>query len=395
MNRATAKPSHAGFFGPNRRVRRMRLGGWHRRRQFRPEVTALENRQLLALTTLASFNGSNGNGPSGLVLDGQGNLYGTTYLGGAANDGTVFEIAKGSNTITTLASFNGSNGKGPVSLVLDGQGNLYGTTGYGGAANDGTVFEIAKGSNTITTLASFNGTNGSYPYGVVLDGQGNRYGTTEVGGAANDGTVFEIAKGSNTITTLASFNGTNGSQPIGGVVLDGQGNLYGTTEWGGAANDGTVFEMAKGSNTITTLASFNGTNGSHPFAGVVLDTQGNLYGTSEDGAAANDGTVFEIAEGSNTITTLASFNGTNGNYPVANVVLDGQGNLYGTASGGGASHDGTVFEMAKGSNTITTLASFNGTNGSYPRAAWSWTARATCTARPIRAEPPMPAPCSS
>ena len=91
MSRATAKPSRAGFFGPNRQVRRMRLGGWQRRRQFRPVVTALENRQLLALTTLALFNGSNGNAPAGsLVLDGQGNLYGTTTAGGAANDGTVF-----------------------------------------------------------------------------------------------------------------------------------------------------------------------------------------------------------------------------------------------------------------------------------------------------------------
>ena len=322
---------------------------------------------MLALITLASFNGTNGYDPSSLVLDGQGNLYGTTVLGGTAGYGSVFEIANGSNTITTLASFNGTNGQDPYKMVLDNQGNLYGIAAAGGANSDGTVFEIAKGSNTITTLASFNGTNGYDPSSLVLDGQGNLYGTTLDGGANSDGTVFEIAKGSNTITTLASLvplSGHQGDLPY-SLVLDSQGNLYGTTEHGGAAGDGTVFEIAKGSNTITTLVSFNGTNGNEA-EGLVLDGQGNLYGETFLGGAANDGTVFEIAKGSNTITTLASFNGTNGQHPFGGLALDSQGNLYGTTESGGAANDGTLFEIAKGSNTITTLASFNGTNGSEP-----------------------------
>ena len=157
------------------------------------------------------------------------------------------------------------------------------------------MFEIVNGSSTVTTLASFNGTNGSTPLsGVVLDGQGNLYGTTITSGASNDGTVFEIVKGSGTITTLASFNGTNGATPLSGLVLDSQGNLYGTTSQGGASNDGTVFEIVKGSNTITTLATFDGTNGAKPFAGLVLDGQGNLYGTTSQGGASNDGTVFKL-----------------------------------------------------------------------------------------------------
>ena len=365
MSRATAKPSRAGFFGPNR-LARMRRGERHRCRQFRPALTALENRQLLSLTTLASFNGTNGV----VVLDAQGDLYGTTENGGAANDGTVFEIAAGSNTITTLASFSGTNGANPSGLVLDAQGDLYGTTEAGGANGDGTVFEIAAGSNTITTLASFDGTNGEAPVGSpVLDAQGNLYGTTNGGGAANDGTVFEIAAGSNTITTIASFNGTNGEYPLAGVVLDTQGNLYGTTEYGGDNGDGTVFEIAAGSNTITTIASFNSTNGAMPSGSLVMDAQGDLYGTTNGGGDNGDGTVFEIAAGSNTtITTLASFDGTNGEYPLAGVVMDAQGNLYGTTSSGGAANDGTVFEIAAGSNTITALASFNSSiNGANPQ----------------------------
>ena len=239
--------------------------------------------------------------------------------GDASGDGTVFEIAAGSTTITTLASFNGTNGEYPYgSVVVDSSGNLFGTTDMGGARNEGTVFEIAAGSTTITTLASFNGTNGAYPHsGVVEDSSGNLFGTADEGGAAGYGTVFEIAAGTGTITTLASFNGTNGAYPNAGVVEDSSGNLFGTTSMGGASaygpiGDGVVFEIAAGSNTITTLVSFNGTNGAHPYAGVVEDSSGNLFGTTINGGAIGDGTVFEIAAGSPTIRTLASFNGTNG-----------------------------------------------------------------------------------
>jgi uncharacterized repeat protein (TIGR03803 family) len=127
------------------------------------------------------------------------------------------------------------------------------------------VYEIARGSGTITTLASFNGANGRVPMGQLsMDAYGNLYGATFGGGAGNDGTVFEIARGSGTITTLASFNGSNGRNAFGGVALDAQGNLYGTTRLGGASNAGTVFEVASGSGVITTLASFNGSNGSRP-----------------------------------------------------------------------------------------------------------------------------------
>src|SRR5665213_1493519 len=302
------------------------------------------------ITTLVSFNGTNGANPSaGVTLDAAGDLYGTTDGGGDSNDGTVFEIAKGSGTITTLASFIFANGNAVAGVALDASGNLYGTTyDGGGSGSDGTVFEIAKGSGTIKTIASFNGTNGAGPLaGVALDASGNLYGTT------NEGTVFKIAKGSGTITTLIA----NGASILGGVTLDASGNLYGTTDIGGTSNDGTVFEIAKGLSTTRTLASFNGTNGEDPQAGVTLDASGNLYGTTELGGDGNgDGTVFEIAKGSGAVTTLAAFNLANGQGPAVGVTLDAAGNLYGTTSGGTE----TVFEIAKGSGTVTTLASFYG-----------------------------------
>src|SRR5665213_2508297 len=363
------------------------------------------------ITTLASFIFANGNAVAGVALDASGNLYGTTYDGGGSgSDGTVFEIAKGSGTIKTIASFNGTNGAGPLAgVTLDASGNLYGTTVDGGDSNDGTVFEIAKGSGTITTLASFNLTNGANPSagvaldasgnlygttnegtvfkiakgsgtittliangasilgGVTLDASGNLYGTTDIGGTSNDGTVFEIAKGLSTTRTLASFNGTNGEDPQAGVTLDASGNLYGTTELGGDGNgDGTVFEIAKGSGAVTTLAAFNLANGQNPASELTLDASGNLYGTAINGGSSGDGTVFEIAKGSATIATLASFNGTNGKGPDVGVTLDAAGNLYGTTYGGGISSAGTVFEIAKGSSTIKTIATFNGTNGANP-----------------------------
>ncbi len=321
------------------------------------------------ITTLASFNGAGIVNPSAaLIIDGSGNLYGTTYRGGASNDGTVFELVEGSGTITTLASFNGANGLNPeCALLMDSSGNLYGTTYRGGASNDGTVFELAQGSGTIATLASFNNTNGLYPEcTLVMDSSGNLFGTTYLGGASSNGTVFELAQGSGTITTLATFNGSNGGRPLAGLVRDGSGNLFGTTYLGGASGDGTVFELAQGSSTITTLASFNGANGYYPECALVMDSGGNLYGTTGVGPGPGDGTVFEVAQGSGAITTLATFLAPNGETPQAGVIADSSGNLYGTTWYGGASSDGTVFELSQGSGTITTLASFNGANGQGP-----------------------------
>ncbi len=320
------------------------------------------------LTAIASFNGPDGKYPyyAGVSVNTNGNLFGTTATGGTSDNGTVFEIAKGSSTITTIASFNGvSNGSQPNGLTIDACGNLYGTTG-----GNGTVFEVAKGSNTITTIASFNGTNGLSPgASVTVNAQGNLYGTTRQGGSGGLGTVFEIAKGSNTITILASFSGANGDQPIAGVTLDAQENLYGTTYRGGSSGLGTVFEVAKSSGVATTIASFDGLNGQSPIAGVTFDSGGNFYGTTQTGGSDGLGTVFEIAKGSNMITAIASFTGDNGQTPSAGVIFDAIGNLYGTTTHGGPSDDGTVFEIARGSNTITTLASLDGADGSSPYAA--------------------------
>jgi uncharacterized repeat protein (TIGR03803 family) len=183
------------------------------------------------------------------------------------------------------------------------------------------VWEIAARTNTITALASFQGTNGTTPpAGPTLDSQGNLYGVTVSGGANDLGTVWELASGSHTITTLASFNGANGVNPYGTVSVDSQGNVYGTTLVGGSSHDGTVWEIVKGSGTITTLAS-NSNTGAIPYGGVTVDCQGNLFGTTYNSGSSNAGMVWELAKGSSTITVLGAFAGPNGGSPYGSVAV--------------------------------------------------------------------------
>jgi uncharacterized repeat protein (TIGR03803 family) len=216
-------------------------------------------------------------------------------------------------------------------------------------------------SSTPTTVYSFTGyADGGTPSGITIDSNGNLYGTSQGGGSDSVGTVWKMAKGSTTPTTLYSFtDGTDGDSPY-GITIDSNGNLYGTCPFSGADGDGTVWELAKGSSTVTTLYSFTGgTDGATPY-GITVDSNGNLYGAAQvDGADDGFGTVWELAKGSSTVTTLYTFtNGTDGASPWA-ITIDSSGNLYGTTVSGG-NGSGTVWELPKGSSTITTLYSFTG-----------------------------------
>jgi uncharacterized repeat protein (TIGR03803 family) len=285
------------------------------------------------LETLVSFSGPGIAEPEGsLIADANGNLFGTTAEGGTSNYGSVFEIAKDSTTSsgyastpTTLVSFDDSDGPFPAAdLIADATGNLFGTTLYGGGY--GSVFEIAKDSTTSTgyastpkTLVSFDDSDGAFPFaGLIADANGNLFGTTAEGGTSNYGTVFEIAKTStgyaSTPTTLVSFDGNDGASPFAGLIADASGNLYGTTVNGGASEVGTVFEIARDSTTSTgyastpkTLVSFDVSDGSVPAAGLIADANGNLYGTTINGGASGVGTVFEIARGLDHLDRLCKY----------------------------------------------------------------------------------------
>jgi uncharacterized repeat protein (TIGR03803 family) len=288
-----------------------------------------------------------------------------------ATDGSLTKPFSTAFTITGSYSmsfdpFNARNGEYPLSSpVLDSSGNLWGTTQGGGVYGEGTIYEVAKGSSTIKTVVSFDGTDGAYPWsGLTFDSSGDIFGVTGGGGPDGDGTVFEILKGTSTVNTLASFNGSNGNFPRGPVVLDSSGDLFGAAYQGGADSDGCVFEVVKGSGAITVLASFTGANGEDPTGGVVIDGSGNLFGTAYYGGADGYGDIWELVDGSGTIMPLASFtgldSGEDGGYP-GSLVRDSSGDLYGTTGGA----YGNVFELPSGSGTIDILATFPNEN-TYP-----------------------------
>jgi uncharacterized repeat protein (TIGR03803 family) len=327
-------------------------------------------------TTLHSFDSTDGYEPYAALVQGtDGNLYGTTYGGGANDYGTVFKITP-SGTLTTLHSFNSTDGAYPYAALVQGtNGNLYGTTNEGGANGDGTVFKITL-SGTLTTLHSFDFTDGAYPYaGLVQATDGNFYGTTYEGGSDAFGEVFKITP-SGTLTTLYSFCSqsacADGRNTYAGLVQGTDGNLYGTTYIGGANDLGTVFKITL-SGTLTTIYSFcsqggtNCTDGDYPTAGLVQATDGNLYGTTGYGGANGTfcggfgcGTVFKITP-SGTLTTLYSFcslsDCTDGDEPYAGLVQATDGSFYGTTPSGGNDQEGTVFKITAG-GTRTTLYNF-------------------------------------
>jgi uncharacterized repeat protein (TIGR03803 family) len=201
--------------------------------------------------------------------------------------------------VRTLASFTRTTGAEPNGgLTSDAQGDLFGTTYKGGMNGRGTVFEIPAGSSNIIKVAAFNGTDGAHPLGpLTIDAAGNLYGTTTAGGATGQGTIFAIATGSGKITRLASFQNGTGQKPTSALVRDVAGNLIGTAQNGGTDGKGTIFELPAGTNSIKPLVVFTGANGAKPTGSLMVDTQGNIMGTTARGGQYNKGTVFEITPG--------------------------------------------------------------------------------------------------
>jgi uncharacterized repeat protein (TIGR03803 family) len=365
-----------------------------------------------SVVTNFNSDGAGGAAPyGGLIFDKDGNLYGTTANGGngpcatsnTTGCGTVFKLspkAGGGWTKTVIHVFDGGDGSFPnAGLILDGAGNLYGTTVYGGTGvcnavaptGCGVVFELArtaKGGWAEKILRDFgNGEDGPYPAGgLVLDGAGNLYGmTTGNRGACghspstNCGAVFELmprATGhwAEKVLHLFSYNFIDGYAPTGSLVLDEAGNLYGGTPAGGTYDTGIAFRLSPNANggwaekVLYTFYWGKGVTGSGP-ATLIRDAAGNLYGTAIYGGASGWGAVFELspaAGGTWTQTVLHSFTPSplDGIEPNPNLIFDNAGNLYGATQYGGsgkywcltwgggneAASCGTVFELAPAGN---------------------------------------------
>jgi uncharacterized repeat protein (TIGR03803 family) len=333
-----------------------------------------------SFANLVSLNGTDGAYPTAALVQGtNGNLYGTAYSGGAYANGTVFTVSP-RGELTRLYNFcaqascaDGANPNAP--LVLGTDGNFYGTTLYGGAYGYGTVFKITPGGKR-TTLYSFcaqaSCADGANPTAALIQASdGNFYGITESGGAyIYDGTIFRLTF-SGTLTTLYSFGYIDGDMVFGGGLIQGtNGNLFGTTGFGGANGAGTVFEITL-TGILDTLYNFCETSGcldgERPYGGLIQGVDGNFYGTTAFGGDTGGGTAFKITDGG-ALTTLYSFcalsSCADGQYPFAGLIQATDGNLYGTTLAGGANTTcepfgrcGTAFKLTT-TGTLTTLHEF-------------------------------------
>lgn len=321
---------------------------------------------------LHTFTGGSDGGYaySGLIRGKTGSLYGTTCGTCSQGFGTVYQLDKNGKVV--LYTFTGGDdGESPGGLTQDEAGNFYGTTYWGGTYGVGTVFKLDT-TGTLTVLHTFRGRDGSTPSGsapLIWDGAGNLYGTTTLGGANNLGTVFVLNPVTNEYRVIHDFAGeTDGALPWAGLVRDSYGNLYGTAVGGGnytcsTAGCGVVFKLSR-SGEETILHTFTGAEGGHPYSTLIRDRSGNLYASTLYGGANSAGVVFKV-DPAGTLTVLHDFTGADGSGP-GSLTLDPAGNLYGTTEWGGAHSYGTVFKLDS-AGTETVLHHFHaGTDGSGP-----------------------------
>jgi uncharacterized repeat protein (TIGR03803 family) len=353
-----------------------------------------------SLLRLGDFNGgADGATPlAGVIMDHAGSLYGTTSAG-AKDYGTIFKIPprQALDTLYTFCSKSScSDGASPhAGLIMDQSGSLYGTTNSGGAHDGGTVFEFTSGGvervlySFCTTIVGGYCGDGAFPVaGVIRDKAGNLYGTTTLGGTNDVGVVFELSfdarTGNWTENVLYSFcpMGTasgcpDGKTPLAGVVMDAAGNLYGTTEFGGAHEQGTVFKVRPSLKSESVVYSFcsqkNCGDGSEPNAGLIIDQTGHLYGTTEYGGnllhcGNGGGVAFEAGPSAGTEKVLHAFcsrttppSDGDGSYPKASLFKDAAGDLYGTTTTGGASGQGVVFRLiGRTESVLYSFCSYSG-----------------------------------
>lgn len=329
------------------------------------------------VVVLHNFDNATGALPnSGVIQGADGTLYGTTYFGGAAGNGTVFKLDPvDGSTFTILSSFNNNTDDGYLltGVTLNSLGTtLYGMTSSGGLQGNGTIFSIGTDGSSFSTIHTFNaGTDGSGPQGasLLLGLDGALYGVTNNNGPAVNaaGTVFKIDPGNNSFTVLEAFSssGTSGSTPFAALVQAADGTLYGTTSQDGQYHLGTVFKIQPDGSQFSAIYAFNNgdSEGSNCLTDLVLGNDGQLYGTANFGGFANQGVVFKINRDGSGYTVLHNFivGGTDGGYP-SKLIQAADGCFYGTASAGGVHSNGIIFKVdANGNYTI--VHSFNGLAG--------------------------------
>ncbi len=325
---------------------------------------------------VASFGGGKGSPKvpyAPLVQDAAGNFYGTTQQGGGRQAGTVFSLTAG-GTLSRFYRFNGGDGAVPTApLTSDAAGNFYGTTEDGGYYGAGTAFQLTA-DGTLTVLHDFGGTDdGAYPEGGLTFGtDGRLYGTTAQGGYYDGGTVFRLDASGDNYAVGYDFDSSadDARLPNAGLILATDGTLYGTTTYGGYHDSGTAFQIAT-DGSLTILHDFTGEEGGFPDAALLQADDGNFYGTTSGGGPYDAGTVFRLTP-TGTLTRLYDFpDKKDGLQPEASLIQASDGLLYGTTYYGGTEGGGSVFVIARDGSGFTTLHSFAGgdVDGANPLAA--------------------------
>jgi len=315
-----------------------------------------------AVTTLHSFSGPDGSSPAGGLLNSVGNLdlggniFGVTTSGGARKRGVIYSVNGSTGAFSILHTFTGGlQGGTPYGrLILFTDGNIYGTTSLGGGYNRGLIFRLTP-SGVYSVVACFNGKTGAYPIaGLAASLNGfqikrSLFGVTSAGGTYGGGSVFALTP-QGKIVNIHSFNpAIDGSAPNAELIPNDNGNLYGTATSGGSGNAGTLFEIsAAGKFSLlysfpTDPATMLNPNGSFPFARLATWFNGALYGSTAFGGATGGGVLFKYAGG--TFTLLHTFSGSDGATPIGQLLLSPDGNIYGTTADGGAGTYGTLFAM--------------------------------------------------
>jgi uncharacterized repeat protein (TIGR03803 family) len=321
-------------------------------------------------TVLCSFlSPADGGEPgAGVIRDSAGNLYGTTLYGGALDAGTVYKVDAGGHETVLYTFKGGADGANPLAGVIEDQaGNFYGTTELGGTGGGGTVYKLdPAGNETVLYNFSFYPNVGAFPEaGVTRDAEGNLYGTALLGGTGNSGIVFKLDAAGNETVLYNFTGGTDGGDPYSNVIRGADGGLYGTAYLGGAAGDGVVYRVNE-AGVETVLYSFmGGTDGANPYAGVIPDTEGNLYGTTEIGGTGNWGVVYKLDTAGHETVLYNFTGGLDGGSPGA-VIRDSAGNIYGTTGMGGAGNAGVVYRLDTAGNQTVLYAFTGGADGNTP-----------------------------
>ncbi|HEY7097877.1 MAG TPA: choice-of-anchor tandem repeat GloVer-containing protein [Terriglobales bacterium] len=314
--------------------------------------TVYKLEQNRTFTTLYSFPGWSDDcfyPSSAVTVDPSGNIYGPAlaWEPGYGGGGAIFKIdPSGVETIMHHFLFLGVNGENPTtSLIPDKHGFLLGTTAGGGTSGYGVIYRINPSNGAGGVIYNFSGPDGNFPGAIVKGAGGTLYGSTIVGGAFDVGTIYKIDSQLKQTVLYSFTGGPDGGYPNSGIALDSQGNIFGTTDSGGANDAGTVFKVSPdGTETVLHDFSYFSTDGLRPAAGVAIDKAGNVYGTTEYGGTLNGGILFGV-DASGTFTILHNFDEIGGINPITTLMVDADGTIFGTTSLGGLHGSGVAFRL--------------------------------------------------